>query len=30
VTPIPDERACLVALPSLARNEERVLKLRAR
>ncbi|HEV2721155.1 MAG TPA: hypothetical protein VG323_14125 [Thermoanaerobaculia bacterium] len=30
VAAIPDQRACLVALPSLARNEERVLKLSAR
>jgi len=29
LTAIPDERACLVALPSLGRNAERVLKLEA-
>ena len=28
LTPIPDEGACLIALPSLARNQERVLKLK--
>lgn len=30
LTPVPGENACLVSLPSLARNEQRMLKLKVR